>query len=242
MMAKMRIVWGITAVFLLLLTSCVRQIEVGPTQTESRTIEAGDAQTVQATINLGAGELLLRGWAADLLDAEFTYNVPEWQPIVTYDVTNNQGKLTISQPEYIGGIDALPTGNIQYQWDLRFNNDLPLALAINLGAGRSDLVLGDLHLTSAEVNVGVGETTIDLTGDWRESANLTIQGGVGATSIRLPANVGVRVVTQTGIGAINVQGLQQNGNAYTNALYGESSVNLDISVTGGIGAIRLDLE
>lgn len=241
MMGRVWMVLGLTAVFLLL-TSCVRQIEVGPTETESRSIEQGDAETVRAIIQMGAGELLMRGWATNLLDAEFTYNVPDWQPIISYDVHNDRGELRISQPEYVGSIDALPTGNIQYQWDLRLNNDVPLDLEISLGAGRSDLVLGDLHLVDAQINIGVGETTIDLTGDWRDSATITIQGGVGATGVRLPANVGVRVLTQSGLGGIEVQGLSRDGDAYINEMYGQTDVSLEVLVTSGVGAIRLELE
>ena len=241
-MSRLRIVWGITAVLLSLFTGCVRQIEVGPTQTENLGVEIGEAQSVRATIQMGAGELLVRGWATELLDAEFTYNIPEWRPIITYNVTNGRGELTISQPEYVAGPDALPTGNIQYQWDLRFNNEVPLQLEINLGAGRSDLVLGDLHLTEAQINIGVGESTIDLTGDWRQSASITIEGGIGSASVRLPANVGVRVVAESGIGTIEVQDLSSDGESYTNDLYGQSEITLEIRVNSGIGTIRLETE
>lgn len=234
-------VWGVTAVFLLL-SACIRQMEVGPTVTEGVSIEPDGAESVQATIRLDAGELLVRGWATHLLDAEFSYNIPEWRPIINYTVVNGQGDLTISQPEYVGSLETLPTGNIHYQWDLRFNNDIPMTLTINLGAGRSDLVLGDLRLSEAQINLGVGETTLDLTGDWRQSATIIIQGGVGGTSVRLPENVGVRVVTATGIGTIDVDGLEREGDAYTNALYGQTDVNLEVSVTGGLGAIRLEME
>jgi len=62
---------------------------------------------------------------------------------------------------------------------------------------------------------------------------------VGATEIILPDNVGVRVKPTTGIGNLEVFGLVRNGDVYTNDLYGQADVELDINVSSGIGEITL---
>ncbi|MEJ2747732.1 MAG: LiaF-related protein, partial [Anaerolineae bacterium] len=132
--------------------------------------------------------------------------------------------------------------DVKYEWDLKLNDDIPMDLDINLGVGENNLELSGLTLNSLDIQTGVGETTIDLTGDWANSFDVDIKGGVGKTTVYLPSNVGVRVETQTGIGGINVHNLIQNGDTYTNAAYDSADVVLDIKVQGGIGAIDLILQ
>jgi len=240
-MKGMWVILGLTAVLLLTITGC-GSFNVGPTQTDTQSIELGDADSAEVTVKMGVGELAVRGGAANLMDAEFTYNIEEWRPEVSYDIRQGEGQLDIVQPENVTSINGIPDGNINYKWDLAFANDVPMTLAVDLGAGKSDLVLGDLHLTNLDVNVGVGETNLDLTGNWREDASIAVKGGVGSTTMKLPNNVGVRVTTETGLGSVDVYGLIRNGDVYTNEQYGQSDVQLDITVSGGVGAIRIDAE
>ncbi len=232
---------GITAVLLLALTGCIGTVSVGPTQTENQSVERGDADSVRAEIEMGVGELTIGSGSENLMDAAFTFNVEAWRPEVAYEIRRGEGQLAVTQPD-VTKIAGIPDDDVTNSWDLRFVNDTPLNLIVDLGVGSSDLVLGDLLLTEANINVGVGETEIDLTGDWRQSAVINVTGGVGSTSIRLPANAGVRVETETGLGSIDVYGLIRNGDVYTNALYGSSDVELDIHVTGGVGEIRIESE
>jgi len=230
---------AVTAV-LILATGCINigSYDVGPTQTETQTVEQGSAETLTAEVNMGAGQLEIDGGAAELVEAEFTYNIETWKPELEYDVRGDNGRLSINQPDS-GEINAIPTNNIEYNWDIRFNDDIPTDLSINLGAGEGILDLNGLHLTDLNIEVGAGETQIDLSGDWPESFDVNVSGGVGATEIILPDNVGVRVKPTTGIGNLEVFGLVRNGDVYTNDLYGQADVELDINVSSGIGEITL---
>lgn len=232
----------VTAVFILT-TGCINRLNVGPVQTDEETVEAGDIDSVHVNIQMGVGKLDINGGAAGLLDAKFTYNVEEWKPEVDYEISGNEGRLTVRQPEGETGSVSIPdTDNVKNEWDLKLNDDIPMDLDINLGVGESELELSGLTLNSLDIQTGVGETTIDLTGDWATSFDVDIEGGVGQTTVRLPRGVGVRVETQTGIGGINVRNLIQNGDTYTNAAYENADVILDITVQGGVGAIDLILE
>lgn len=232
----------VTAVFILT-TGCINRLNVGPVQTDEETVEAGDIDSARVNIQMGVGKLDINGGAAGLLDAKFTYNVEEWKPEVNYEISSNEGRLTVRQPEGETGSVGIPdTDNVKNEWDLKLNDDIPMDLDINLGVGESELELSGLTLNSLDIQTGVGETTIDLTGDWATSFDVDIEGGVGQTTVRLPRGVGVRVETQTGIGGINVRNLIQNGDTYTNAAYENADVILDITVQGGVGAIDLILE
>ena len=208
----------------------------GPTQTESRTVKLGDAKSVQVEVKMGAGDLKLGGGATELLDADFTYSVPRWKPEVDYTVRGASGTLEIRQPEGSGG----PHRGGQYMWDLRLNNKVPLEMRVELGAGKAELLLGTLVLSKLELNMGVGETIVDLTGDWKNDFQGKIHGGVGQATVKLPRDVGVRVQARGGIGEIRAGELKKDGDTYTNDAYGKSAVTLEVEVEGGIGQINLE--
>ncbi len=239
---KWMVLLVVTAVLLLAGTGCISRMEIGSTETETQTIERNDASSARVNIQMGIGKLDVRGGANDLMDAEFTYNVPAWKPEVDYEVRGGEGRLTVKQPDAEVKTLNIPEDDIEYEWSLQLNDNVPMDLNIDLGVGESYLELGSLSLTNLDINMGVGETTVDLTGDWEQSVDINIEGGIGATTVRLPNDVGVRVETQTGIGSINVHGLIANGDTYTNAAYETADVVLDITVNGGIGEITLRLE
>lgn len=235
--------------------------EIGDLQNKSETVEAGSADSVDVVIDMGAGELTINGGAAELLQADFAYNVEELEPRVTY----SGGDLTIDHDDASTGIRSLFNLN-EYinEWDLSFSDSMALTLDVNLGAGRSDLTLGSLDLSRLDVDSGAGEAiidlagsssltdfrlsmgagqvTVDLTGDWANDLNATIDGGLGELTVRLPSGVGVRVDVSSGLGSVDAGGLNKNGDTYTNDAYGESDVTLDININAGVGQVNLITE
>jgi len=237
------------------------RVDVGPLQTDSETVEAGTAESVRVEINLGAGELDVSGGASELLDAEFTYNVERWTPEVDYSVSGSRGQLVVKQPT-INREFPLAFDDVRYEWDLRFSNDMPLDLVVNMGAGEGRLDLGSLNLKTVDfdggaggvqidltsstvekldVSIGAGNLDLDLSGDWAQDMRADINGGVGSASLRLPADAGVRVEVHGGLGEVNAHGFNRDGDVYTNAAYGDSAVTLDIQIDGGVGSIDLRL-
>jgi hypothetical protein len=88
--------------------------------------------------------------------------------------------------------------------------------------------------------MGAGKTTVDLTGDYAQDFDASIQGGVGEATVLLPSEVGVKAKAQGGIGKINAEGLKRVGDSYVNDAYGESDVTLSVDVQGGVGQINLE--
>lgn len=234
-----RFLW-ITLVFntALLLAGCASEAKVGAVQTESQSVELGDAKSVRVEIDLGAGELMVAGGAEKLLEAEFTYNVAKLEPQVDY----SDGKLVVQHPD-ANGLPALQNlTDFRNEWSLRLNNDIPMDLSVNMGAGTSDLQLADLSLTSLDVSLGAGNSTIDLSGGWGSDLDATIDAGAGDITVRLPSEIGVRVEVEAGLGTIDAPGLKQDGDVYTNSAYGVSDVTLQVHIEAGIGRINLEVE
>lgn len=227
----------IVAAVLLFAGACT--VAPGALRTTSRTVELGGAESVRVELLMGAGELTVGGGANDLMEADFTYNVARWEPEVSYEVDGNQGDLLVRQPEAreIGRL----SGGYRYQWELNFREDIPLDMRVALGAGQSTLDLGELTLTAFDLDAGVGDCTLDLTGDWDRDLEATVSAGVGRLGVQLPEDVGARVTVAGGLGAVNATGLQRDGDAYVNEAYGTSDVTLTIDIEGGVGEVDLSV-
>src|SRR5262245_51289093 len=163
--------------------------KVGDLKMESKSVELGAAKTVSVELKIGVGELRVTGGAKKLLEADFLYIVPQWRPEVKYELRGTQGFLVIRQPEF--GSNAL--GNTRNEWHLSLNDTVPTDLKIECGVGKSNFELGGLSLTGLDVKTGVGETTLDLIGDWKRDLEANVKGGIGEVTLRLPDKVGIRV-------------------------------------------------
>jgi hypothetical protein len=226
-------------VIVLFVSNIVRQatsVEVGELRTETQSVALGDARSVVVNVSMGVGQLDIAGGASGLMDSTFTYNVTAWKPVVSYNVQGTEGTLLVSQPNQ----DGISTGiGTRYEWDLRFKNDVPMTVKVDMGVGTGDLRFGGLALSRLEVNTGVGDTTIDLTGQWSQDVNVLVNGGVGQVTVVVPQETGVRITVQGGLGGVNANGLTVSGNTYTNAAYGTSEHTININVQSGIGNINL---
>jgi hypothetical protein len=252
---------GLLLVVALLLGGCGEGMRVGEMQTRTQVVEGDGADAVAVDINIGAGVLAVSGGADALLEASFAYNVAELAPEATY----SGGRLAVhSSSVTIRPASLLDIGDFRNEWDLRLNDETPLAMTVEGGAGRSHLELGGLTLTRLDINGGAGEfnvdlsgsqalrrftfnagagpATIDLTGDWGTDLDAVVNGGLGAITVRLPDEVGVMVTADTGLGAVHADGLTADGDVYTNDAYGASDVTLRLVVNGGVGPVRLEVE
>lgn len=244
-LAPMRSIAGWMLAFLALVGGCVISGGVdepgtpaGELQTESRSVERQGAESIVANVAMGAGQVRISGGAQHLLDAQFIYNVPDWRPIVEYNVNGTEGNLIVRQPD----TDRIPLRtNIRYEWDLRLHNDAPMDLAVDLGAGQSSLDLRGIDLAKLDLDTGAGQTTVDLSGDWRRDVTVTIDAGVGEFTLRVPENVGAHVEIDRGIGAIDATGLRRDGDAYVNDAFGKTAVTMRVMMNAGIGKINLEV-
>src|SRR3712207_6544735 len=164
----------------LFLGSCGTQ-RIGEMQRESQSVDLENAQSVVAELRMGAGELNLSGGADALMEADFSYNVADWEPEVNYDLSGDTGELIVEQ----GSGGGIPGGEARNEWDLRFNDAVPTDLHVEMGAGESNLDLDSLTLTGLDLQMGAGETTVDLTGDYGQDIEARIQGGVGEATVLL---------------------------------------------------------
>ena len=227
-----------TATLVLLTPACYVSTDgSGTVERDSRTVDLKGAKSVQLQIDMGAGDLIMRGGAAQLMDADFRYRSHDGKPEVQYDVSGTRGTLTVRQPSHhtIGNND-------KNQWELRLNEDVPMDISVKLGAGEGRLDLGNTALHSLDVEVGAGEMKVDLTGHPRGDMDVRVRGGVGEATIRLPRRARVDIEAHGGIGDISARGLTKRGDRWVNEPSGEAVATIHVSVNGGIGQINLICE
>jgi hypothetical protein len=228
--------------FVVLLVFGVWRFDRRPERQDSnvtRSVELQGATAVDAKIEMPAGQINIDGGADKLLDADLSYDGRDPAPEVSYTVNNGHGHLDLAQG---GKHHDVTFGRNDGSWRLRFNRSVPLDLNLDMGAGQSDLKLGQLNLTHLEINIGAGQMNLDLTGPRKQNLDATVEGGAGQATIRLPKDIGVSVKASGGLGAIDARGLTKQGDEYVNAAYGKTPVSIDLTVEGGVGEINLRQE
>ncbi|MGH9619352.1 MAG: toast rack family protein [Bryobacteraceae bacterium] len=236
MKPRVRALWPAAAILLLIVaTGCVQNgAYSGDTKYEPVSVPLGASKRADVHLDMGAGELVLRGGAQDLIQGTLAYTAPDRKPIVD---TSNEGSDTSVHIKEPSGVHFGP--HMHYRWNLQVNDDPRLKLEVNCGAGKASLELGSLALESVKVNMGAGEVDVDLRGKPSQSYDVHVSGGVGKATIWLPSHVGIRADAHGVLGSIDVVGLEKTGGHYENGLYNHSDVNIHVTVDGAIGEIRL---
>lgn len=212
------------------------------TTTETQKFDLQGATSLKTDINFGVGVLNVS--AADATGtavvADFRYSPVEWKPETAYSVEGSTGVTTISQPKQIR---VRPFMNVQNTWNLRLGTGVPTAVKLQLGVGESEVDLRGVDVTRLDVQMGVGDSTIDLSGTRTSGITGRIQAGVGALTVRLPRNIGVRVTGRhDGVGSYSAEGFIASGNAFENEAYASGTgPKIEIDLQRGVGDVTLVL-
>jgi N-terminal domain of toast_rack, DUF2154 len=210
----------------------------GPSEHETRSVELDKSEMARVNLTMGAGELRVDGGSPQLLDADFTYNIASWKPMLIDDSTGVRREIRVEQPKSSHG-----ASHMVYKWNLRLNDSVPMDVVAHLGAGTAQMSLGSVNLRSVEVEMGVGELRLDLTGNPRRDYNVDLRGGVGHATVILPASVGIVADARGGIGEISVRGLEKrDGSTWINAAHEQSPVTIHVNVRGGVGQIDISAQ
>jgi len=130
---------------------------------------------------------------------------------------------------------------------IRFDSPNPVPMEeLFIQAGAANLRVDGIGNAGPErirVEGGVGNLVIDLRGAWPRSAWGEIEAGIGTLTLQLPEDIGVRVETRGSLGNVHAdEGLTRSGDVYVNAAYGQSERTLEITLTVGVGSVRLTTE
>lgn len=220
-------------------TGCVRVELPDPDyETTTERVEAGSATELEAEIDMGAGDLDITGDATGAMEATFEYGPASLEPEVDYTVNSGTGRLAVSTP---AKVDLRPLRDMHYVWDVALSSGLPLDLSVQMGAGRADIDLRGTDLRRLQMDLGAGDATVDLSGDWIHDAQVWITTGAGELTVRVPADVGVRLRGhKDGIGEFNADGFRADGDTLVNDAYDDADVRFELTLVRGVGTVNVE--
>jgi hypothetical protein len=133
---------GEIAVILLLVIAGIALSFQSPSRRlhDVETIDRQGSEPVRVHVQMPAGELKLSGSANNLMEADFNYDEAEGKPEASYRVSGGTGELDITQPG-----KKFHFGPAHNDWTIRLANDVPMQLKVDMGAGQSDLKVGNLR-------------------------------------------------------------------------------------------------
>jgi len=123
-------------------------------------------------------------------------------------------------------------------WTLWLNPDVPIALKVSTGVGRSNLDLARLTLTEFELSSGVGEITVSLPTHGRFTAVIT--SGEGEITVLVPRGLSMRVQLESGVGDIDLpEDYGQQGDVYTSPGYETAEHRVELEVKSEVDQITI---
>ena len=128
--------------------------------------------------------------------------------------------------------------------DVYFDQPNPEPLRrMQIEAGVSELKtysLGNANFQHLLVEGGMGDFLLDFRGNWQRDARAEIDMGVGGITIRLPRNLGVKLIfVKSFLCSLNVDSFIKDGNQYTSENYKQARHHLTLKIQAGIGDINI---
>jgi len=186
------------------------------------------------------GEVSNWGWPTGNAHNEWELKFSPQAPLeFNLDIGAGEGELDFSGLQ-ITDMD-LDIGAGDFNINFEEPNEAQMGRLL-LKAGASKLRvngIGNAGPELARIDGGVGDITLDFTGDWPRSARIEVTAGVGALTLRLPDDVGVQVEIEEGLSNVSASDLRRSGDAYVNDVYGEAEIELDIAIKAGVGQVSL---
>jgi len=197
--------------------------------------DAEGALSAQAKVDFVAGDLRIGGHSgSQLMVGDVTQANGQPTARVTYSVAGTSGDLRIDMAS-----NAAPATSfgLSRRWDIRFNETMPMRLAINSNLTSDLYELTNLHLSDLRVDGGLATRTIYLpaTGVYA----VTVRSGLAATTIYVPEGMAARITITGGMSASNVdtQRFPKQGDVYESPDYATAANRADIYVDGGLSSV-----
>jgi hypothetical protein len=99
--------------------------------------------------------------------------------------------------------------------------------------------LGNLNAEQLTVQGGVGEMVLDFTGAWPADLNGKIDMGFGSLTLRVPRQIGLRIVRSGLLSSFDSEGLTKRGNTYYSENWEQSGRKLSLELNAALGSIRV---
>ncbi len=127
---------------------------------------------------------------------------------------------------------------------VRFDRPNPVRMkSLTLSTGAASIMvdrLGNANADEIVVRAGVGEVELDMAGTWQHDTELRAEVALGALTIRVPTDVGVRVEMSRVLASFSHEGLSGQGNAYVSDNWESATHKLRIYAQTFVGFLSVE--
>ena len=112
----------------------------------------------------------------------------------------------------------------------------------SLAVGAADFTarrLGNLNARRIEMSAGVGDVTIDLTGNWQQDAVVRVKMGLGALELRFPEGLGVRMERHTFLTSLDPEGMLKLVDDYYSLNWERATRRITVEVEAAFGSVAV---
>jgi hypothetical protein len=112
---------------------------------------------------------------------------------------------------------------------------------LDVGAAKFDAVgLGNLNTRRLEFSGGIGEVTLDFSGEWQADMTASVQMGLGSLTLRIPRGLGLRVTKGGLLVGFDSEGLTKRGDSFYSENWEDAEHKLTVDIDAAFGSIRVD--
>jgi hypothetical protein len=114
------------------------------------------------------------------------------------------------------------------------------SIDFDVGAARFQAFgLANLNAQNLRFSGGVGEVTLDFTGDWTSNMSARLRMGLGSLTLRVPRGLGLQVRKGGLLVGFDSQGLIKRGDVYETPDWAQAEHRLTIDIEAAFGSIRV---
>jgi hypothetical protein len=126
------------------------------------------------------------------------------------------------------------------EWNVRFNQQVPLTLRLETGASESHLDFSDLQLSDLNLQTGASFTQITLPAH-AVYTRVKISGGAASIKLRLPAGVSASIRYSSGFASLDVdQGrFPKSGNLYQSPDFAIAQNKVELMIEVGAASVEI---
>lgn len=193
-------------------------------------------------VGIDADELNLRDWKEfDRAPASLSLGLGSVTP-TTLDISVGAAESELE----LGGIPltrlTLHTGASETK--LHFDQPNPVRMErMELRAGAVDFQaeqLGNARFDSLDFAGGVGDVSLDFSGDWEGEASGRIKLALGTLTLRFPVDLGVRITKSTFLTSFDAVGFREVDGGYESENWSEASKRLELHVDTKFGTVEIE--
>ncbi|HKJ93555.1 MAG TPA: LiaF domain-containing protein [Longimicrobiales bacterium] len=99
--------------------------------------------------------------------------------------------------------------------------------------------LGNLNCRDMKVDAGVGDVTLDFTGQWRNDLSARLNVALGSATLVLPRDIGVRVNKDTFLASFDSDRFTKRGGQFYSDNWDTAQRRLTLDLSGAFGSINV---